>query len=374
MIDNSGNRIRSRRKWKKIRKREMLEILAENEYGFIPEVHVDVKSRIIEKCDTAMGGIATRKQIELTFRNQEMERKVLLLMYIPNFRKGRASVFLKYNFQGNHCTTYDPVVLPSRYSPFPVGNMVSRWPYKMILGAGYAVATVHYYDIYPDNHDCFQESVMPLFGYNSESDVPDNGPGAISCWAWGYSRIMDYLETDKDIDPQKVIVSGLSRLGKAALWAGANDARFSIVISTSAGCSGDALARRNYGETVEIISDTFPYWFCRNYQKYAENEVAMPFDQHFLLALIAPRPLYIVAAENDRWTDQKGQLLCAHAATPAWELYGYTGIQQIELPPLHHPIMERIGFHLRSGKHDVTSYDWYNELVFTNKWLYGNRK
>ena len=370
MVTNDGKPVTKVRQWEKKRRPEILEILAENCFGHVPTAHVDTEYKLLEQCDTAMGGLATRKQVEITFRRNGVERKALLLMYIPNIRKGTAPCFLHYNYQGNHSTTFDPAVLPSRTSGFKRGSQVSRWPYKIMIEAGYAVATAHYCDFFPDNYEEYGESILPLFGYNKVEDIPDNGPRAISTWAWGYMRLMDYLQTDKDIDRSKVILVGHSRLGKTALWTAANDQRFAMVVSSSAGCGGDALSRRNYGEEIGRISYVFPHWFCGNFIKFGNDADALPYDQHFLIAMAAPRPIYVVSAKEDIWCDPKGQLLGSHYAAPAWELYGYEGINETELPELNHPIMRRMGFHYREGIHDVTPYDWRNEIAFANKWFY----
>ncbi len=370
MVTSDGKPVTTVRQWERKRRAEILEIIAENGYGYIPTAHVDTEYKVLEQCDTAMGGLATRKQVEITFRRDGVERKALLLIYIPNFRKGRAPCFLHYNYQGNHSTTNDPAVLPSRTSVYARGSQVSRWPYRIMIEAGYAVATAHYCDFFPDNYEMYGESILPLFGYDKVEDIPDNGPRAISSWAWGSMRLMDYLLTDKDIDGSKVILVGHSRLGKTALWTAANDRRFAMVVSSCAGCGGDALYRRNYGEELGLVAYVNPHWFCGNFFKYAPDVDTLPYDSHMLIALAAPLPVYVVSAEEDRPADPKGQLLGMHYASPAWELYGYEGITETELPELNHPIMRRMGFQYREGIHDVTPYDWRNEIAFANKWFY----
>jgi acetyl esterase/lipase len=178
---------------------------------------------------------------------------------------------------------------------------------------------------------------------------------------------MDYLENDAAVDSKKVAVIGHSRLGKAALWAGAQDERFALVVSNNSGAAGAALARRNYGESIAAITTLFPYWFCKNFASYGSEPKNLPVDMHQLIALIAPRPVYIASAEDDKWADPKGEFLSGKYAEPVYSLFNKVGINSDSWPDVHTPVGDLIGYHMRTGKHGVTAYDWQQYLNFATR-------
>jgi hypothetical protein len=372
----NGESVTTVEQWENKRRPELLDLFGRHMYGTIPAEKINVSYDIISENREALGGKATSKQVRFTFSNGDKKNEAYLLLFIPNKPKGKVPIIVGYNFKGNHSTTTDTMII---YSPalclalepgspdWVRGSQASRWSYDLIIDRGYAIATMCYHDIFPDKPELKDHSVISLFsGYNSQKTDPAEWQ-AIGAWAWGSSRIVDFLEGEEKIDTNKIAIMGHSRQGKAALWAGAIDPRFQIVFSNESGCGGAALFRRKYGETAEIINFKFPHWFCVNFRQYNDKEEKLPVDQHQLLALIAPRKVYVASAEGDRWSDPKGEFLSAYHAGPVYKLYGLSTIESDEMPGLHAPIMEDIGYHIRAGKHDVTEYDWKCYLDFADK-------
>jgi hypothetical protein len=304
-----------------------------------------------------------------------------LLVWSPRHASKPAACFLGLNFRGNQSTTDDPNVriteswcdsrntgvVDNRATDASRANQLDRWPIREIVGEGYALATAYYGDIDPDFDDGFENGVHALYpDFRCSDEYPERW-GTIAAWAWGLSRLADALEQIEGIDPDQLMVVGHSRLGKTALWAGANDPRFKLVISNNSGCGGAALSKRCFGESVAAINRAFPHWFNRNFRSFNDAEASMPFDQHQLIAAIAPRPVYIASASKDRWADPRGELLAGHYASPAYELFGKKGLDATELPETNRSIGDSIGYHVREGEHDILTFDWQQFIEFARK-------
>jgi hypothetical protein len=365
--------------WWSKRRPQIVELFETHVYGRSPGRPAKMTFRTLEVDRQALSGIATRKQIRIDLEGNPDGVGFDLLVYLPNSRSEPVPVFLGLNFNGNHTVHGDPAILvPAAWvrneeelgvtdhkaTPRSRGALASRWPVEVILARGFGLATAYYGQIDPDYDDGFQNGVHPL-GYVAGQSRPQADEwGSIAGWAWGLQRAMDYLETDEAVDDRRVIVVGHSRLGKTALWAGAIDTRFAVVVSNDSGCGGAALSRRRYGETVERITTVFPHWFCGNFRRYADREDELPVDQHMLLALIAPRPVLICSATEDRWADPRGEFLSAWNAEPVYRLLGAGGLGVQEMPPPDRLVGTSIGYFLRTGKHDMTEADWQAYLDF----------
>ena len=372
-----GTKVADAKTWQTKRRPELLNIFAEHVYGRTPKGDVTIREEWVQH-EPALNGLATRKQVRLSFERNGVKRHVDVLAYLPAKTKGPSPAFIGLNFQGNHTVHADPgIILPTSWMPndpklgvtnnvaseLARGNQSTRWQVEKVVARGYAVVTAYYGDIFPDRANGLNDSVIALF----QNELSPTDWNAIGAWSWGLSRITDYLVKSGDIDLKRIALHGHSRLGKTALWAGVQDERFGIVISNDSGEGGAALARRWFGETTKRINTSFPHWFNGAFKQYNDNEAKMPVDQHELLALIAPRPLYVASATEDQWADPKGEFLSAYHAGEVYALFGKKGVGVSEQPGPEKPVGNHVAYHLRTGKHDITDYDWDRYLDFADR-------
>ncbi len=348
----AGKVVTNKAVWEKNRRPEVLRLFENNVYGQMPKTCDSIKFAITNEIANAMDGRAHLKEIKITVWKINKSLQIHLILFIPNNRKRLAPAFLLINNRDKNNTDLSREIK----SEF--------WPAEMMIDSGYAIAAFHVSDAAPDNKDSFQKGVLQLY---PEQLTADNGMKAIGAWAWAASRIMDYFERDRDIDAKRVCIVGHSRGGKAALWAGAQDQRFAIVFSNCSGNSGAALSRRKFGETVKVINTNFPHWFANNYKQYNDNEAALPVDQHMLISLMAPRPVYVTSASKDLWADPKGSYLSLKNAEKVYALYRKHSALTDEPPAINSPIIySYLGYHNREGSHNLTEYDWKNFIRFAN--------
>ena len=379
---SSGQIVSTKTEWRR-RRAELLHAFEENVFGRTPEaaMRLPLRFKVIERGAPALNGLATRRQVLIPLSVKgEAGPAMHLLLYLPAHHNGPAPVILGLNFQGNAAIANDPGILATpvwqpadrrgglpRLIPFPAerrGARASEWQVEMLLQHGYGLATIYYGDIDPDYKGAIDLGIRPLF-FRAKQQAPANDDwGAIGAWAWGLRRALDYLRTDHDVDPSEIAVTGHSRLGKAADWAAAQDERFAALLSTESGKGGQSLYHREFGETIAHLEHSFPYWFCENYAQWVGRDGEIPVDGNLLLALVAPRPLYVASAEQDLFSDPRGEFLSAENVGQVYALFGKRGLGITEMPAVNHPVMHDVAYHVRSGGHDVTAFDWQQYLLF----------
>jgi pimeloyl-ACP methyl ester carboxylesterase len=347
-----GKKIVSARRWNQLRRPEILELYRKNVFGRVPETPYQKSFKVVKVDKNAMNGAANLKEVDIIITRGNQSLPIHLVLFTPNNAAKAVPTFLLINNRGTENTD------PTR------ATKSQFWPAEEVIARGYGIAAFHNADVDQDEFDEFKGGIHELL---DKKPRPDDAWATIAAWAWGASRCLDYLLTDPDVDGSKVAVMGHSRGGKTALWAGAEDPRFAMTISNESGCTGAALARRRYGETVARINRVFPHWFCTNYKKYNDREDDLPVDSHMLMALTAPRPLYVASAGDDLWADPRGSYLALHHAASVYSLFKIpSGIPEA-MPPANKQIISgRVGYHVRNGGHNMLLEDWNRFMDFAD--------
>ena len=383
LVAFDGTEITSAAAWQEKRRPELLDRFAREMYGPSPGRPEKMVAEEFDRDPKALDGKATRIQIAI-YPGGKPGPRIDLLVYVPNGAKKPVPAFLGLNFWGNHAIHKDPGIrlteswVESNHQPYvdltgvdankatdaTRGVNAKQWPVEEILSRGYAVATMYREDVAPDHEPYFATGVPPLY---PELQQGDGNWGTIAIWAWSLSRALDVLENEPSIDAKRVAAFGFSRLGKAALWAGANDERFAMTISNESGAGGAKLFRRGVGEDINRLNTVFPHWFSRKFRAYIGKDKELPFDQHLVISLIAPRPVYVASALEDKNADPEGEFAGAKAAEPVFKLLGAGGLPADKWPAVGVSVQGGIGYHVRPGKHDVTDFDWQQYLAFADR-------
>jgi len=401
LVTRNGQHIANPTDFNSQRRPELLHDFAESVYGRTPAQKLPIHARVTSEDKAALGGTAIRKQITLTIGTASLTRDLHLLLYLPAHPKHAVPVFIGLNFDGNVTTTTDPGVDPNNvWTPDPAetgfsllgalkvnvhhppaeaarGSDAGKWPFEAIVKAGYAAATLYAGDIEPDFATGIGYGIRPLF-FKPGQYMPDlDDWGAIGAWAWGLTRVADYLATDSElaaqIDPHAIILTGHSRMGKAALWAAAQDQgphqRFAMVISNESGQGGAGLSHREAGETIWHLNVAFPYWFSPAFHAFNGRPQQYPLDGHLLLSLIAPRPLFIASAQDDPLSDPQGEFESARAASEVYRLFGQEGIPADAKFQVGKLMGNNIRYYCRPGKHDMLLEDWQRYIAFADEYF-----
>jgi len=350
-----GSAVTSADDWKTKRRGEVLELFRKHVYGRVPETSYEQSFHVVHEDAKALDGRATLRQVEIRITRDGKTLPIRVNLFTPNQRKQPAPAFLLI------CNRGPENIDPTRQTKSPF------WPVEEGITRGYAMAAFLNSDVDPDKHDQFQNGIHGLL---DEGERAPDAWGTIAAWAWGASRVLDYLRTVPEINPDQVAVIGHSRGGKTALWAAAEDERFAIAVSNDSGCGGAALSRRRFEgrEQVKRIVTSFPHWFCSNFKEYADREDDLPVDQHELIALIAPRAVAVGSASEDRWADPRGEFLSVVHAAPVYALFGQQGLGTTTMPEIGGAIHgDGAHYHVRPGKHNLIVEDWNHYWDFADR-------
>ena len=324
------------------RRCELLDILKKEAYGeAIPAVPVTGRVAAIDTHCAC--GTAVIEDLRISCKMNERAEFTFPMRFYHKTADGKKPLILALNFSDRD---YQEYLQP-----------------ELVLQNGFSLAVIYYEHISRDNND-FSDGAAAFFpGRNNPAAA-----GKISIWAWGAQRALDYLLTRNDVDEANVALIGHSRLGKTALWCAAQDERIKYVCSNDSGCMGAAFHRSLHpgGESLEIISNAFPFWFCPNLLQRHGKTNDLPFDQHFLLACIAPRYVCINSAQEDAWADPASEQLSCLGASPAWEICGKAGFSGDETPCREDESFSQgsVAYYKRSGKHFLGLGDWVHFMDF----------
>lgn len=367
LLRSNGARVTSPSEWA-ARRKEILALYEDTYFGRAPASSPQVVVESVDDGVATVGSVsARRRQFVVHVRGSGQEAQLDVLLYLPSGASAQqpAPTFLTMNLFGNQTVDTDSGIRIGTGTTGRRGGESYAFPVSRVLAKGFGFAAIAVTQAAPDA----PTAAAPLRSVYPTGAADDWS--AIGMWAWAASRALDALLTEPAVAGTKVAVLGHSRLGKTALWAGANDERFALVVSNESGELGAAIARRRFGETLARINTSYPHWTNARAKQFSDREPDLPFDQHMFLALIAPRLLYVGSAAEDLWSDPRGEFIATAFATSAWHLLGVPGLESTRMPPTSQPLQTgRIAYHIRPGPHDLTDYDWDQYLTFaTHHWL-----
>jgi hypothetical protein len=372
LVMANGERVTSADQWLKARRPEILKVYREEIYGRVPEGAPRVTWEAGETDPAARGGTAVMKRLVGRMGDRPDGPRMNMTLYLPARANDRVPVLLNLTFgfgtrgpaAGKAASKKDETKAKPAIAKKAVGfDFVGE-----VLGRGWGYASLNYGEIQPDRADRWTEGVIGLTLRPGQARPAPDEWGTISAWAWGVSRAIDHLEADPAVDPRSIAITGASRLGKTVLWAGAQDERVAAVFSVVPGEMGASLIRRDWGETLDDMAQNFPWQFAGNLSKWAGKWDELPVDQHMLIALCAPRPVYVNGGLTDQWSDPKGEFLALVAAGPVYRLLGAKDLGNSELPPLDQPVTEGdLAFHYHSSGHTAVPADWKAFLDFAER-------
>lgn len=351
---SAGIQVETVKAWNFLRRPEIIHLFEKNVYGQVPAHFDAIEFDVINENQGAMNGAAHLKEVDITVTRYGKSVTIRLNLFLPKNISGPVPVFLLINHRG-----------PENMDPTRTVKK-DFWPAEKIISRGYAAGAYNVEDVADDDAKTFKKDAIGTL-YPEQLQQTD-GMQALSAWAWGAMRMMDYFVRDPDIDQNRAVIIGHSRGGKAALWTGAVDQRWSIVISNESGAGGAALSRRRFGETVQQINGSFPHWFAPNFERYNENESELPVDQHMLIASIAPRPVYVASAREDKWADPKGEYLSLYHGSEVYKkIFRLPVTLPEKMPEVNAPVIDSYaGYHVREGSHDLSLFDWEQFMNFAD--------
>ena len=364
LVTAEGKPITTAEQWRNIRRPQILSLFANFIYGAVPVPPYPIAQtyHVIKEDKSFMGGKVTKLDVSIRFKNRKGTAQTHIIIFIPNHASKPVPAFMMMSFDNPRGGSF-------QLSSSRKGHLRNGVPLGLLADQGYAYISVYHGNLVGHNEVSFGGGIHKLFFRDGQSFPKAHEWGVLAANAWTGMRALDYLETNDRVDANRVAVMGHSKMGKATLWAAAQDERFALAISAQSGCGGAALWRRKYGETMAKLN-RFPHWLCINARKFNDHEDDLPVDQHMLLSLIAPRPVYVASGTADTWADPHGEFQSANHAGPVYRLLGKKSLSTTKLPPPNQPLLDGdIGYHIRTGGHSIEPYDWQQFISFADRHL-----